>query len=94
MRAVIARQYALFRYVFSKHYELLKWKWPELRSVDLEAVEAPNSGTSGTSSATSNGTAMEWPIFLMCGGPDGTQINCTKRGEVNVGLGEDALIVV
>ena len=24
------------RYVFSKHYELLKWKWPELRSVDLQ----------------------------------------------------------
>ena len=34
------------------------------------------------------GRSEEWPIYLMCGGPQDTQINCTKRGDNNVGLGE------
>lgn len=68
------------KYVFSKHYELMKWKWAELRSVDLQ-INIPME-------ATSNSAGGEWPIYLMCGGPDGTQINCTKRGDTNVGLGE------
>ena len=67
------------KYVFSKHYELMKWKWAELRSVDLQ-INIPME-------ATSNSAGGEWPIYLMCGGPDGTQINCTKRGDTNVGLG-------
>jgi hypothetical protein len=66
--------------VFSKHYELMKWKWAELRSVDLQTY-IPMEGTS-------NAAGGEWPIYLMCGGPDGTQINCSKRGDTNVGLGE------
>ena len=68
------------RYVFSKHYELMKWKWAELRSVDLQ-IEIPME-------ATSNAAGGDWPIYLKCGGPDGTQINCTKRGDTNVGLGK------
>jgi len=68
------------RYVFSKHYELMKWKWAELRSVDLQ-IEIPMEGTS-------NAAGGDWPIYLKCGGPDGTQINCTKRGDTNVGLGK------
>ena len=86
------------RYVFSKHYDLLKWKWPELRSVDLQVnipMEAGGGGyghggnNSGSSGGGGGGTAAnEWPVYLMCAGPDGIQINCTKRGDVNVGLGE------
>ena len=80
------------RYVFSRHYELLKWKWPELRSVDLQVcipMEAGTGDSGGTAGgAGSNGSSNEWPIYLMCAGPQETQINCTKRGDTNVGLGE------
>jgi hypothetical protein len=62
-------------YQSGRHYDLLKWKWPELRSVDLQVNIPMDAG------------GAEWPIYLMCGGPDNTQINCTKRGDNNVGLG-------
>jgi hypothetical protein len=71
------------RYVSSRHYELLKWKWPELRSVDLQVHIGESSGAQD-----GKGTVNEFPIYLMCLGPDGTHINCTKRGDTNVGLGE------
>ncbi len=61
-------------YVFSRNYDLLKWKWAELRSVDLEVV--PVHRPDG-----------EVVLHLLCAGDEGTQINCTKRGDVNVGLG-------
>lgn len=70
-------------YVFSRSYDLLKWKWSELRSVDLlvttqQQQPQPQPGSSDSS--------LE--IHLSCSGPDGTLINCTKRGHVNVGLGQ------
>lgn len=68
-------------YHSGRHYDLLKWKWPELRSVDLQ-VSIPMEAESV--SAAGGG---DWPIYLMCGGPENTLINCTKRGETNVGLG-------
>jgi hypothetical protein len=58
-------------YVFSRHYDLLKWKWAELRSVDLQVANNPQTNE----------------LCLMCGGDEGSQINCTKRGGENIGLG-------
>jgi hypothetical protein len=75
------------RYVFSKHYELLKWKWPELRSVDLLVDIPMEAGSAGHGGGGSGGGGGEWPVYLKCGGPDGTLINLTKRGDTNVGLG-------
>lgn len=76
------------KYVFSRHFQLLKWKWPELRTVDLkvvqEEVELPLGGQQSSSSAARS----EWVVYLYCTGPDQVPINCTKRGDVNVGLGE------
>lgn len=75
------------KYVFSRHFQLLKWKWPELRTVDLKVVQEevellPLGGT------TSSVARSEWVVYLYCSGPDQVPINCTKRGDVNVGLGE------
>jgi hypothetical protein len=66
-------------YVFGKHYELLKWKWADLRSVDLAVDPQPNERHDGTISNQN--------LYLLCSGPDDTRVNCTKRGDVNVGLG-------
>lgn len=76
------------KYVFSRHFQLLKWKWPELRTVDLKVVQEevellPLGGTMSSSVSRS-----EWVVYLYCSGPDQVLINCTKRGDVNVGLGE------
>jgi hypothetical protein len=66
-------------YVFGKHYELLKWKWADLRSVDLAVDPQPNERP--------DGAITNQNLYLLCSGPDDTRVNCTKRGDVNVGLG-------
>lgn len=59
----------------SRNFDLLKWKWPELRSIDLSvSVENNNYDNSVV-------------LNLKCSGPDNVEISCTKRGDVNVGLG-------
>eukprot|EP01039_Chlorochromonas_danica_P002294 gene2294-2513_t len=60
------------RYVFSKHYDLLKWKWADLRSVDLVVSMSENGGD----------------LQFLCMGPNEGLINCSKRGERNVGVGQ------
>lgn len=71
-------------YVFGKHYELLKWKWADLRSIDL--LIDPHGEERRDNSVTNEN------LYLLCAGPDNSLINCTKRGDVNVGLGPfDAL---
>ena len=65
-------------YTFSKNYDLMKWKWAELRSVDLQIVRS-------TSETDINGAPV---LYLKCGGPEGNLIDCSKRGDTNVGLGE------
>ena len=61
-------------YVFSKHYDLLKWKWADLRSVDLIVhIEERDD---------------EREVKLFCEGPDKALINCSVRGERNVGIGK------
>lgn len=62
-------------YVSSRNYDLLKWKWAELRSVDLEVV---------VETAASTGAPV---VYLLCLGEDNTQVNCTRRGAENIGLG-------
>ncbi|KAJ1437678.1 mRNA capping enzyme, catalytic domain-containing protein [Ochromonadaceae sp. CCMP2298] len=73
------------RYVFSRHYDLMKWKWAELRSIDL-LVSIP-MGEDGNLEGAGDGRGVDCPIYLLCAGPDGTHINCTLRGGTNVGLG-------
>lgn len=76
------------RYVFSRNTDLLKWKWPELRSVDLKVVVTPpdNNGN-GDKGVAGTGGGPSLVVHLMCGGPDGSEIDLTKRGKDYVGLG-------
>ena len=48
-------------YVHSTDLSLLKWKWPELRSVDLEVIQP---------------IIISEGVTLQCSGPDNTRINC------------------
>lgn len=62
-------------YRFGSDPLLMKWKWPEMRSVDLQAVVDPSR-------------QMQERVKLLCGGPDGTQIDCSKRLGDHVGVGK------
>ncbi len=89
-------------YVFSKYYDLLKWKWSDLRSIDVKLIAVKGQGSAAANS--SNGSAhTPWntptlfnqlhelsnkDLYLLCTGPDGSYINISKRGDYNVGLGE------
>lgn len=65
-------------YTFSKDFSLLKWKWADLRSIDVQIVY--NS---------SDLIARDIPkVALVCDGPDGMQINCSLRGQENIALGK------
>lgn len=68
-------------YVTGTDNKLLKWKWPDLRSVDL-AIQT-NTGRGGGGGG--DGGAAEFN--LMCGGPDNMYIDCNRRGSTVMGLG-------
>ena len=72
-------------YTFGRDTDLLKWKWNELRSVDVQVVMSPvtTSGGGGHGSSSSH-TPL---VRLMCDGPDGSQIDLSKRGRDHIGLG-------
>lgn len=59
-------------YVHSTDSSLLKWKWSELRSIDLEVVQ-PIHITEGAK--------------LQCGGPDNTRIDCINGNSNQSKLG-------
>ena len=61
-------------YKFSSDLELLKWKWPELMTVDLQAVPLKKDG--------------ELIVSLKALGPDNVTVDCTKRVNSHVGLGK------
>lgn len=67
-------------YVVSRNYALLKWKWPDLRSIDLQVrlIET-----------VTNSCGVE--LHLLCSGPDNTLIDCTQRGSDNVSVGDHDL---
>ena len=52
----------------------MKWKWPELRSVDLQVKI--NASLMSSEERPSNVT----PISLLATGPDNVRIDCTARG--------------
>ena len=52
----------------------MKWKWPELRSVDLQVKI--NASIMSNEERPSNVT----PISLLATGPDSVRIDCTARG--------------
>jgi hypothetical protein len=52
----------------------MKWKWPELRSVDLQVKI--NASIMSNEERPSNVT----PISLLATGPDNVRIDCTARG--------------
>jgi hypothetical protein len=57
-------------YTFGTDNNLIKWKWSELTSVDLTAILYRKNQNQRT----------EIEIGLLCGGPDGSQIDVAKRG--------------
>jgi hypothetical protein len=57
-------------YTFGTDNNLIKWKWSELTSVDLTAVIYRRN----------QNQRNEIEIGLLCGGPDGSQIDVAKRG--------------
>ena len=63
-------------YKFGSDSELIKWKPADFCSVDLQ-VYLPQSG------AVRGGLLPH----LLCSGPEGVRIDCTKRGQEYVGLG-------
>lgn len=61
-------------YRFLSDVDLLKWKWPELMSVDLQAVPVKKDGG--------------LVVVLKAMGPDNVTVECTKRVNTHVGLGK------
>jgi hypothetical protein len=70
-------------YKVGKCYDLLKWKWSDLRSVDLQVFSRSSYFNIQNLHLVS---ASE--LFLKCTGPDGSLIDISKRGDYNVGLSE------
>lgn len=70
------------KYQLYSDSNLLKWKWSDLRSVDLIAVENKVTNITTSGQQMSNGPIIQ----LFCQGPDNTSIDCTKRGGSHVGL--------
>lgn len=66
-------------YTFSRDYDLFKWKWSDLRSIDLGLLV---DNTQRIDHAITHRN-----LHLVCLGPDDTRVDCTKRGDYNVGLG-------
>jgi hypothetical protein len=70
-------------YKIGKCYDLLKWKWSDLRSVDLKVVSRSSFYNIHQLHMISASD-----LFLTCTGPDNSSINISKRGDYNVGLSE------
>lgn len=66
-------------YVIAADHSLLKWKWPELRSVDLQARVSSYTGTNGGIAGIA-GTETKFKVGLFAMGPDGVYIDCTASG--------------
>lgn len=66
-------------YVMACDSSLLKWKWDDLRSVDLVALE--------TGETVQSGSGLGSGIRLFCDGDEGMLIDCSKRGSGSVALG-------
>jgi hypothetical protein len=69
-------------YKFGKYYDLLKWKWSDLRSIDLKVVVNP--AISALHHPLWRVTNKE--IYFYCIGPENTLIDISKRGDYNVSL--------
>jgi hypothetical protein len=78
-------------YVFSKNYDLMKWKWLDMRTIDVSIV--PLNTTPGQSRHQLTQPTLpqqrqnQFHLSLLCSGPEETLISVTQRGENNVGLG-------
>ena len=71
-------------YTFGRDTDLLKWKWSELRSVDVQVVMSPVPASATGGHGHGSGSSL---VRLMCDGPDGSQIDLSKRGRDHIGLG-------
>ena len=60
-------------YLFSTDINLIKWKWPELTSIDLNAILVNDQGAPS--------------VGLLAGASDGTVVDCTMRGKSRVAMG-------
>lgn len=59
-------------YELRTDYSLLKWKWADLRSIDLQVVFRDPGAETTIHSALN-------PLKLLCSGPEGTQIDCFRQ---------------
>jgi hypothetical protein len=63
-------------YTFGTDNNLIKWKWAELTSVDLNVI------------LCRKGQRGEIELGLLCDGPDGSQIDIAKRGTTRLSFNE------
>lgn len=85
-------------YVISRFYDFFKWKWADMRSVDLVvSILIGNQRLDNVSDSNSNQndqyigeprSITKDNIILWCDGPSNTKVNFTKRGETNVAMGK------
>lgn len=76
-------------YKFGKYYDLLKWKWSDLRSIDLKVmitgIDRPSAGNA-SSIIPALYRVSNKEIYLYCTGPENTLIDISKRGDYNISL--------
>jgi hypothetical protein len=81
-------------YIFGRSYELFKWKWSTMRSIDLGVAivlgvqslkEIGTRNDQRIASVTNDITPSN--VHLWCTTKDEEYIDCTKRGDANVALG-------
>eukprot|EP01038_Epipyxis_sp_PR26KG_P009328 gene9328-12570_t len=70
-------------YIPNRNYELMKWKWSDLRSIDMQIQIIPNNNNNNNNLNNNNIPS----IHLFCVGPEDTLINVSKRGDDNVSIG-------
>ncbi len=88
-------QPALLPYEFGRCYDLYKWKWSDMRSVDLGVAivfhpqKIDDADTKNDHLICGNSQSItNQNIHLWCAKGGTERIDCTKRGDTNVGLGK------